>query len=707
MDSRNTFSYRKITLATALAAAALAAQPALADEYETIDAVSVTAEALKIDVSTQETPQTVNVISGKTLEEGNIRKLDDALRYTPGFWNQFGTDYDTNWIRMRGFEASLLVNGQRQYKDGYFDTSIEPYGIEAVEVLQGPASSLYGDSMPGGVVNVVTKKPTKTPQHSVSISGGSNKYVQGGIDFSDFATEDGSKRYRIVAMANREDSVLDDVDGSRYYFAPSFTADIDERSSITFMASYLKDDKIANNGFFPAYGTLFSRNGHHISPSTNYGDPDDAYDKEQFNIGWELKLGFNDVWSYKQSANFYYQDFYLHSTAAYGYVDTAADNIQAQIPRYTLVNDGTEKSFTFDNNLTAEWESGDFSNTFQVGFDYQYHENVWMGNGTSGQSVGTIDPLNPKNFVDIGTVLSLYNNNITKKQLGIYAQGQTTWNEAIVAKGGIRFDRFNIDAYNEDPNPKAGSKSDSISDSNVSWNAGLMYLSPVGASPYVNYSEAFFAAGSLQAAYNSAWDYSYLLDKPITTKQIEAGVKFTPDWLDGYMNVAWYHLKQENALAQTMIAGTPQMRQVPEMNTQGVELEAHVALAKYWTVDASYSYMDATQGSGDKETRADYMPHHTATAFVAYDFTGLGVNGLTVGAGARYLGTSIDNVYTNQKIPSVTLWDMRLSWLINKNWTINGSVTNIADKEFVTGCYNNMCYYGEGRVARATLTYAW
>lgn len=252
MDSRNTFSYRKISLATALAAAALAAQPALADDYETLDAVSVTAEALKIDVSTQETPQTVNVVGRQELDEKNIRKLDDSLRYTPGFFNQFGADYDTDWIKIRGFDATTLVDGQRQYKDGFFDSTVEPYGLESIEVLQGPASSLYGDSQPGGVVNLVTKKPTKTPQHNVSISGGSNKYVQAGIDFADNATEDGSKRYRIVAMVNREDSFIKDTDKHRVYFAPSFTIDVSDKTSLTLLASYAKDGGVANGSFFPA-----------------------------------------------------------------------------------------------------------------------------------------------------------------------------------------------------------------------------------------------------------------------------------------------------------------------------------------------------------------------------------------------------------------------------------------------------------------------
>lgn len=147
---------------------------AAADDYQTIDGVGVTAQALKIDVSTQETPQSVSVISSKTLEEGNIRKLDDSMRYTPGFFSQYGADYDTDWMKIRGFSVTTLIDGHRQFSEGFFQTSVEPFGLESVEIIQGPSSSLFGDSQPGGVVNLVTKKPTKTPQHSVSISGGSN-----------------------------------------------------------------------------------------------------------------------------------------------------------------------------------------------------------------------------------------------------------------------------------------------------------------------------------------------------------------------------------------------------------------------------------------------------------------------------------------------------------------------------------------------------
>ena len=113
IKGQKNISLGKLPAAVALAAAAFALSAQAADDYKTVEAVSVTAEALKIDTSTQETPQTVNVINHEELDNKILRKVDDALRYTPGFVNPYGADYDTNWIRMRGFETTTLILGSR------------------------------------------------------------------------------------------------------------------------------------------------------------------------------------------------------------------------------------------------------------------------------------------------------------------------------------------------------------------------------------------------------------------------------------------------------------------------------------------------------------------------------------------------------------------------------------------------------------------
>lgn len=680
---------------------------AAADDYQTIDGVGVTAQALKIDVSTQETPQSVSVISSKTLEEGNIRKLDDSMRYTPGFFSQYGADYDTDWMKMRGFSVTTLIDGHRQFSEGFFQTSVEPFGLESVEIIQGPSSSLFGDSQPGGVVNLVTKKPTKTPQHSVSISGGSNKYVQGGFDFADNATEDGTKRYRIVAMVNREDSFLDGVDKHRVYLAPSFTIDVSDRTSLTFLANYLKEKGKPNSAFFPTMGTLHARNGQYISPSTSYALPTDDLDKDQVNFGWELSHEFNDNLKYKQSANFSYTDMYLNVASVYGSGDYFVGNTPTLDPkpmlsRNVLINDGIEKAVTFDNNLTYTNTSGLFDNLFQLGFDYQWFKNSWGANTPSGLDWGTVDPFNPSIFTPgDASAYELADYWRNKWQFGIYGQAQTIVNEFLLLKVGARWDKVSIDSGSDDS--RIIITKDQLDDTHFSWNAGIMLLNDYGISPYVNYSEAFFANASLAYA---GFDNKYLygLTEPANTKQIEYGLKLTPNWLDGFVNIAFFNLKQDNAMTPSLVNGAPAWTPVSVQKANGIEVQARASVFKHLTFDVSYTYLDKTDG--DDEVRTVMTPKHMASGWVSYNFADLGLSGLTLGAGVRYIGSSVGH-YVNEQVPDVTLWDAAVSYVFDKHWRIQGTITNIADKEYVQVADYGTAYYGEGRVARATLTYAW
>lgn len=122
------FLLTKTSLAVCLA---FGLQPAFAVETTNLDAVTVTAQALKINTDTEQTPQSVSVIDRQEIDNKILRKVDDALRYIPGFVNPYGADYDTNWMRMRGFQVTTLVDGQVQYQEGYFDTTIEPYEVRS------------------------------------------------------------------------------------------------------------------------------------------------------------------------------------------------------------------------------------------------------------------------------------------------------------------------------------------------------------------------------------------------------------------------------------------------------------------------------------------------------------------------------------------------------------------------------------------------
>lgn len=716
-----------------MATALFAVQGAYAAEEEniTLSGVSVTAEALKIDTSTQDTPQTVNVVDHATIQNQAIRKVDDALRYTPGFQNPYGADYDTNWIKMRGFDVTTLVNGLPQYSEGYFGNAYEMYGMEKVEVLQGPSSSLYGSSQPGGVVNLVTKKPTKTPQHSVSIVGGTNNLLQAGLDYADNATEDGSKRYRLVAMVSREDSDIDYVHGWRGYLAPSFTIDINPQTSLTLLASYLHDDKIQSSGFMPIDGSLYPLNGHKVDPSTNYGDPaHDKFNRDQVNLGWELKHELNDTWSYKQTANFQYLNELARISAMYSQNPNPSypwnnGALPYQVNRGTALYDGWAKTLSFDNNLTATWVKNNFDNLFQVGFDYIWTHNKWRGNGPLGvvEPYGPngdtwFDPFNPPydglwsdDQVATGPAF------IKKQQFGLYTQAQTIWNEMILAKAGARYDYVDMSTMRGDyPDKNFTPISDSLSKGHFSFNGGVMYLGPAGFSPYVNYSESFAASGSTaQTTLSGASTYTYRLLQPTESKQWEIGLKIAPENLDGYLNIAWFNIKQKNSLAQVQNAsGGLVMIGSPEQKSQGVEVQLNAALTKHLTANLWYTYLDSYTTTAD--TAQTTLPvglnaRNTAGAYLSYNFGGVGLPGLTVGSGLRYIGKSTVapryGFTQYDKTPSVTLWDANFTYVFDKHWSLSGAFTNLTDREYIAAASAGFAYYGEGRTMRGTLTYSW
>ncbi|MEF1214617.1 TonB-dependent receptor plug domain-containing protein, partial [Vibrio alginolyticus] len=210
--------------------------------------------------------------------------------YTSGVTAQpYGADNDTDWFKVRGFDAATYLNGNRLFRDGYYTWLVEPYGLESVEVVKGPSAILFGESAPGGIVNAVQKKPTFTPQGEVKVEVGNNQHQSVGFDIADEANDAGTVRYRLVGLMTSQDGELDGTNNERFYLAPSVEFDISDRTMLTVLATYLHDDGVPTNPFFPAAGTLIGSNFGKIDPSTNLGQPNyDKYERTQFSLGYLL-----------------------------------------------------------------------------------------------------------------------------------------------------------------------------------------------------------------------------------------------------------------------------------------------------------------------------------------------------------------------------------------------------------------------------------
>ena len=151
--------------------------------------------------------------------------------------------------QVRGFDAAQYLDGNRLFGTGYYVWTPEPFGLESVELLKGPASILYGEAPPGGVINAISKRPTATPQGLVNLQLGNRDLRQVGVDFSDDLTDD--SRYRMVALYKERDGVLDGTTTSAPT-APSVTW-TSRIASLTLLASFLHDEGCPQRRFFPVW----------------------------------------------------------------------------------------------------------------------------------------------------------------------------------------------------------------------------------------------------------------------------------------------------------------------------------------------------------------------------------------------------------------------------------------------------------------------
>src|SRR5688572_1516458 len=182
----------------------------------------------KTDTPIIETPQSISVVTADQMDAQAGGSLGESFRYTPGITaEQWGTDMRGYGIKIRGFDA----NDNSFYKDGlqlqgtnYVSfMTLDTYGAERLELLRGPASVLYGQNGPGGLINYVSKRPTAEPRYEVEVGAGSFDRFEGRFDFSGPITEDGALQYRAIGLARDSDTQIDYVEADRIFFAPALT----------------------------------------------------------------------------------------------------------------------------------------------------------------------------------------------------------------------------------------------------------------------------------------------------------------------------------------------------------------------------------------------------------------------------------------------------------------------------------------------------
>ncbi|WP_249225220.1 TonB-dependent siderophore receptor [Tardiphaga alba] len=667
----------------------------------------------KTDTALIETPQAISVVTQDQIQAQAAQNVSQAVRYTSGTRAEVaGADARTDGVYIRGFLADQYLDGLRLVNFGIFSYAItEPFNLERIEVLHGPASILYGQATPGGVINMVSKRPTSEPYHEMFVSTGSYGRIQSGVDLSGPLDKNKEFLYRLTASGYDVGSQVDHTGYQRVSIAPSLTWRPTNDITLTIQGVYQRDPKAGFYNQLPprGIGTLFPYQGRFIPTSFYSGEPGfDKTDRTFGSIGYQFEHRLTGGLTLRQNLR------YLESDVKFAVVspDGGLTN-PTNLTRGAYATDETIKSLAVDNQAEGKFVYGPFEHTTLFGIDYRHAIDTALNRQGTANPINALDPV----YGFTPTMAISGNNRQRLDQVGIYAQDQIKF-DRWVALLGIRRDQAN----SRTDNLFAGVNGTEKMDTAISKRGALLYKFDNGVAPYIQYTESFQPTAGTDF-FNSPF-------LPTRGQQEEIGVKYQPDPQSLY-TIAYFNLTQQNVLTPdpdpTHIRGGVRTNvQTGEVRSRGIEIEGKTEVNRSLTVLGAYTYLDQTVTQSNNAAqlgkRLVGMPTHSASAWADYTFRGGPLDGFGISGGVRYIGESAGttsnflpapNATTPFFIPAVTLFDAAVHYDMaalgpqfkGLNLSVNG--TNLFDKTYLSLCQDGGCYYGLRRQVIATLRYKW
>ncbi|WP_370906248.1 TonB-dependent siderophore receptor [Citrobacter koseri] len=663
---------------------------------KTLSATKTSAELVK-------TPQSVSVVTRDQMDALDATSVSQALRYTAGAFTEYrGSSNRNDEVFVRGFSyVPKFLDGLSFGATASSQTgTVDPWLLERVELVRGPASVLFGQVNPGGLISMTSKRPTSEPIHKVQFSTGNRDLAEGAFDFGGPLSDDGRVLYRLNGIARTQHNQVEDYKDSRVAIAPAITWYPNDQTRFTLLTSYQKDPDAGYRNFLPAYGTVTSANGKYIPLDFNVSDPDyDQSWREQTMVGYEFEHQFNDMMTFRQNAR------YASIKQKYRYLVYFNSKPESTLlSRRAQHEERTTNEFGIDNQLEAQFATAQMNHTLLGGLDYKSSNDkqLLMRGSGSQYDMDWTHPVYGVN-VDESTFSPASHEQQNLDQMGLYLQDQMSWNNWELLLSG-RYDWTEVRTTDYIDSEKTQQN-----DSKFTWRTGLLYAFDFGLSPYISYSTSYEPNLQTNRAPGSA------PFKPTTGKQTEVGVKYQP--VDNtLMSLALYDLKQSNVSTYNSTLGW--FENAGEVRSKGVEAEIHSSLWDSVNLIGSYTYTDAetvnTTVAGTEGKTPARIPAHIASAFASYTFPGGPLKSLTTGVGVRYIGTSYGDAKNTFKVPAVDLYDAMVSYELGElNSSLKGAavqfnVNNIADTKYVASCASDTaCFYGVGRTVTATVSYSW
>lgn len=634
----------------------------------------------RTDTPLMETPISIQIVPRAVLQDQQSIQVGDAIKNVSGVFqtNTFG-----------GFAEQFLIRGFNTNWNNYLDgfrwpaSRLTMANVERVEVVKGAAANLYGRIEPGGMINVITKRPQATPYYALEQQFGSYDLYRTTADATGAINADGSLMYRLNIESLNKNSFRDFAFTDRVFVAPSLTWKISDRTQLDLDFMYSDEDTQEDYG---VVASTLTRRPVNIPISRYLNEPStDKSNTTFYNTAVTLSHAFNDDWKVKARFNYLnrntvdpqtYGAFWDQNPNSATYGDMTRDFYGSWAQSETYYGNvnliGRINTFSVEHEMLVGWEHYSGNSTLKT----QYDPVNWGGS--------TINIFNPVyRPTDPSNMAYFYQNGSGSNSNGVYFQDQITLFDKLHILGGGRYDWISdvSSGFAEDSAAAALANRKTTNNEGFSPRVGLLYQPWQWLSLYGNYVESMGSA-------NGAVDAHGKLLNPQIGEQYEAG--FKTSFFDQRLtsNIAFYHLSKKNMAVGVL--GKPYSEAIGEARSQGVEIDISGQITDGLSLIGSYAYTDAVILKSDinQGNKLWDVPRNAGSLWGKYDFQQAELRGLSVGAGAYFQDTKQGNNANQYELPGWGRLDALVKYqlpLAKTRTTLQFNIENLLDHRYYMG----------------------
>ncbi|KAB0566994.1 TonB-dependent siderophore receptor [Pseudomonas palleroniana] len=623
------------------------------------------ASATKTDTAIRDIPQSISVIPATVLKDLGSHNVERALEYAGGVskQNNFGglTLYEYS---VRGFTTSEFYQDGFSANRGYPSTP-DTANIERIEVLKGPAASLYGRGDPGGTVNIVTKKPQPDAFTTLQTSAGSWDRYRTAIDVNTPLDSEGNLLSRVNLAVEDNHSFRDHVDAKRVFVAPSFSFQLTPDTHLLVESEFVRHSSTFDRGIVANTG---------MSRSTFLGEPNDGNIRNHNNrIQAAIEHNLDDTWQLRLASH--YKQGSLWGDAS----ESRALNADGHTVnrRYRERSTGWHDSIT-QLELRGRFDIGSWQHELLIGTEYEDYRKKERVTAIAG-SPYAIDVFHPvygqpkPNGTRSGT--DFYEQ---VKSQALNLQDQIVFTDRLRGMLGARLEH--VEQSTEDFT-RNHAKSRQTHDA-LTQRAGLLYQLTPQVGLFANASTSFKPNNGLDAGGKSF--------KPEEGVGYEVGIK--SELFDDRLSttLAAFHIDKENVLA--LDPATDTQRAMGKARSRGFDLQASGQVSDAVRVIGAFAYIDAEVTQGDKAiptgSRILGVAKRSASLLGVYEFQDGALRGSDLGAAFTYVGDRSGEAGSRFELPAYHTVDLLAHYKASEQMTVGLNLNNLFDEKYYERSYS-------------------